>query len=623
MWPLKVRRCFLIFRTFLTTLRARFLLGFICLGIVMTVFFFLYFYQFASEQILRQVGESQSIRIKNAVRISDSELSEFNSFLYWLIANGDLEALLNAHDLNSIESIRYKRSFYDSLNNIHLYSHVKQRINLLYITGENGTQIRYGKNAYNMDIDRLRSYDWYKQAEKTNGSIAFYPCIPNFNMVPLISTYQEADEYVTPVFKYLKYGVSSQILGKMVVLVDSNILLSDMSELSDGMIDMCVDSAGNVLAASDFGRVGSNLSAEAYYQTALKNGNGTFTALVNNVQHLVTTCGSANSANLFISIVPVNQITHSVSSIIRSCILSLGIMLIFVFIISFYLSSNFTKPINAVVQRINEISNGVFHHEGLSLQRWNVQEIQFLSGRLIIMEQKLKRLLEAEVQREKEKRNLEIQILQAQISPHFLNNTLSIIRMMAIIQGSQGIADMLENLSTIIAATLQNSSEKITLREELSIVNAYVSIHRIRYHGRIEYELSVADESLLDAMILKFTLQPIIENAIFHGIVPKNQLGHIRLTVTQKEQDIEIAVSDDGVGFSEEKKKCILNKSIIGQDGVLHGIGLSNVNKRLKLVYGAKYGISFPESDEDTIIVILLPTEKQPRKEATHESFDG
>lgn len=622
MQQVKTNRLSSFFRSFLTTLRGRFLLGFIALGIAMALIFFFYFRTFASNQIIQQTSENQSIRIENAIRMSDRELSEFNEFIYWIISNNDLEQFLLSDDPSAMEAVRSRRTFYNTLSNLNLYSTVKQRINLLCITGKNGSLIRFGKNAYNMDISRLAEYGWYADAHQTNGSIVFYPAMKNFNMIPLVSTYQP-DEYVTPVFKYLKYGMSSEIVGEVIILIDSNMLLNREIELSSKMVDLYVDSSGCILASSDVALVGTSLSDEPYYCKALKNENGTFTSEISGVRHLITSFKSQSTGGMMLSIVPIHHVTNSMSSIFNSCILMLGVLLLFVFLISLYLSSNFTKPVNAVVHRINEISNGIFHTEKLELHRWNVREMEFLSERLTIMEANLQRLLESEINREKERRMLEIQILQAQISPHFLNNTLSTIRMMATIQGSQGIAAMLQNLSTIIAATLQNSSEKITLRQELSIVSAYSSIQRIRYHGRIEFAQYITDKSLLDTMILKFTLQPIIENAIFHGIVPKNQLGHIFLKVERLNDNIQISISDDGVGFSKEKKDCILTPPSIGADGALHGVGLYNIDRRLKLVYGEKYGISLPSDNAVTTVAVLLPIEFPADKEANHESSNG
>lgn len=257
----------------------------------------------------------------------------------------------------------------------------------------------------------------------------------------------------------------------------------------------------------------------------------------------------------------------------------------------------------------------------MNMAAWNVEEVRFLSARLDVMEYKLQNLIRERVVREQEKRDLEIQMLQSQISPHFLNNTISSIRMMATIQGAQSIERMLEGLSTILASTLERSAEQITLRDELKVVDAYIYIQRIRYHGRIKYELKLEDESLLDCLIVRFTLQPLIENAIFHGVVPKNEIGCITLSIRQDGENLSFIVADDGVGIPPEKAEGLLNGPKTNDHRILHGFGLSNVNRRLKLIYGENYGLSIISISGLTQIAITIPY-KISHGEETDESID-
>lgn len=592
-----------------SSIRTRFLLGFICLSLVVSLIFVFYFYTISARQIIQSVGDSQSQRINNSVRIADIELSEVNSFLYWLIANEDLKDLLLRSPSDLGRFYGAKQSFYEDLNNIHLYRQVKNRINALYILGNNGLQIRFGKNAYNTDLSSLLSDDWYHRAVQSSGGIEWYPAIKNYSMVPLISTAAQLSDYIVPVFKYVKYGISDQIVGQIILLLDSDLLLYSTTDASDSTVDMVVDASGTVLACTHPDVAGLSVSDEAFYQKALMKRDGFFTVGVNGSSHLITSSHSSVSSNLLISLMPVSAVTQSMRSIMQSCLLCLGIVMGFSILASTYLSANLSRPIREVVGRIDEISQGVFHNQPLKLPTWNIEEIAFLSSRLDVMERNLQTLIHERVVREQEKRVLEIRTLQSQISPHFLNNTISSIRMMATMQGSEGIARMLEALSTIIASTVQNSAEKVSLRDELSVVDAYLFIQRIRYRGKVSCEVHVTDESLLQCQILKFTLQPIVENAIFHGIAPKNSFGHIIIDIGKRKEDIRLSVADDGVGIAPERVESLLNGPVRDDGGILHGIGLSNVNRRLKLVYGEQYGLSIPLCPGLTKIVILIPTE--------------
>lgn len=605
----KKRRLFLP----LSSIRTRFLFGFVFLSATVCIILFIYFYIHARNQIIASVGESQSLRISGAARIVDAEVNQIDNFLYWLITSDDLEALLTVEDPSSLPYSAHMQKLYSDLNNIHLYSLAKKRINLLYIRGANGLTLRWGLNAYNIDPERIFQDDWYHHALSSNGAILWFPAIPNYSRVPLVSTLSRPSAYVLPVFKYVKYGTSEHILGEIILLLDSQTLVYSGAQ-TEGALDMMVDADGTVLAANDFSYVGRNLSQEPFYRS-LSLEEGAFRGSLDGVPSLITSCPTANGHRM-ISFLSIDIVTGTQQTFLRSYGLCFIIVCAFVVAMSLYLSANFTRPIQAVTERIEDISHGVFHQTPLELPKWNVDEIVHLSGRLDVMEQNIQQLIDERVIREREKRSLEIQMLQSQISPHFLYNTISSIRMMATLQGSQGIARMLDSLSVILSTALRNSGERVTLQAELSVVDAYIFIQRIRYHGRIRYELDVKDPSLLDCLITRFTLQPLIENAIFHGLVPKNDFGQIVLTIERLGDTIRLTVTDDGVGLAESAKRQLSDDGPDESRFSGHGFGLRNVDRRLKLVYGEAYGLTILSSGRPTQIAVTIPVQRQAEQQA-------
>lgn len=207
---------------------------------------------------------------------------------------------------------------------------------------------------------------------------------------------------------------------------------------------------------------------------------------------------------------------------------------------------------------------------------------------------------------EKTKQELQYQILQSQINPHFMYNTLNTIKWMATIQGADGIADVSVALSHLLK-NVAHSETIIRLREELSLVDDYFTIMQYRYGGNIRLIKDIQDESLLDCYIPLFTLQPIVENAIFHGIEPKGK-GTIQIVIARKVDDMELSVTDDGVGMDEAAiHKVLFEPSDDPQEFFRH-IGISNVNQRLKLTYGEAYGITITsEPGTYTTMRIILP----------------
>ena len=185
-------------------------------------------------------------------------------------------------------------------------------------------------------------------------------------------------------------------------------------------------------------------------------------------------------------------------------------------------------------------------------------------------------------------------MLRAQINPHFIYNTLNSIKMMAVMQGSRGIQNMTEALGSILRSSLSKAEEQITLREELALLEQYIYIQNIRYKGNIEYEVDVQDESLLDLRLQRFLLQPLIENAILHGIeAAPHHGGTVRLTAWREKREIYISVEEDGAGIPPE----ILQRLQRHEQVTQGSIGVHNVDERLRMLYGEDCGLSF-ESEE-------------------------
>ena len=209
---------------------------------------------------------------------------------------------------------------------------------------------------------------------------------------------------------------------------------------------------------------------------------------------------------------------------------------------------------------------------------------------------------------ERQKRDYEYQMLQSQINPHFLYNTLNSIKWMATAQNAPGIAEMTTSLARLLKNISKSAAALIPLEQELSLIQDYFMIQKYRYGGTIALVLEVGDKSLLACQIVKFTLQPIVENAIFHGIEPKGA-GTITIRILQPGgQDIRIDVTDDGVGMPPELASRLLQENAPTKHSFFKEIGIYNVHRRLQYEFGERYGLQVQsEPGRYTTISILLP----------------
>ena len=223
------------------------------------------------------------------------------------------------------------------------------------------------------------------------------------------------------------------------------------------------------------------------------------------------------------------------------------------------------------------------------------------------MVEQMQLLMQQEYEYGTEIKNAELKALQAQVNPHFLYNTLDMIYWFAKENMVNEIETSVRSLSTFYRIGLSSGKEIITLRDELSQSKAYMAIWNLRLQDAIIYECKV-DDTLLDCLIIKTTLQPIIENAVSHGIREKDiPTGRISINVWADFDDLLITIEDDGVGIDSETLTK-LNTDVLIRESVGHGYGVHNVQSRLQLYYGSAYGLKFSSTiGKGTCVTIRIP----------------
>ena len=216
---------------------------------------------------------------------------------------------------------------------------------------------------------------------------------------------------------------------------------------------------------------------------------------------------------------------------------------------------------------------------------------------------RIQELMEQVRQEEITLRKTELNALQAQINPHFLYNTLDSIAWMCEEDRTKEAVEMVNALARLFRISISRGHELITLEREVEHAKSYLKIQNYRYKNQFTYEFDV-EESCLSYLCNKITLQPIIENAIYHGIDRMVEEGCIQIRIEEEETAIRMTVTDNGVGMSEEQCKEILHR----EAGERTGIGIKNVNDRIRIYFGEEYGLHITsELDEGTCVEIRIP----------------
>nr|WP_240160001.1 sensor histidine kinase [Paenibacillus aceris] len=274
----------------------------------------------------------------------------------------------------------------------------------------------------------------------------------------------------------------------------------------------------------------------------------------------------------------------------------------FVIFFSNFLANVITRPIVQLTKKINTIEEGNLEVE---FREMSQNEIGVLNRGIRDMICRIKQLLTEIENVQEKKRKAELDALQFQIRPHFLYNTLYSIMHLIEMDEKKNASRMVSALSDFFRISISKGSEIIPFSQEIEHINHYFTIQELRYGDSFTYEIDL-DPAILDHQIVKLTLQPLVENAIYHGMKHIRNKGHISIKGIIQDDDCVIRIEDNGAGMSAEqlaKVNASLSDKHTGEGGA--GFGIYNVHKRLQLNYGTKYGLSY-ESNPGTGTVVIV-----------------
>ena len=271
--------------------------------------------------------------------------------------------------------------------------------------------------------------------------------------------------------------------------------------------------------------------------------------------------------------------------------------------INAFISDKISNPIKSLDGSVREIESGNLDVEILPSGSY---EVEHLGKSIKNMLGRIKVLMSDLVAEHNAKRKSEFDTLQSQINPHFLYNTLDIIVWMIENENSDKAVNIVTALAKFFRISLSKGKNIITVKDEVEHVRNYLMIQNMRFKNRFEYSIDV-DEKVLSYSSLKLMLQPLVENAIYHGMEFMDGDGEIDVKVFKEDDSLYFTITDNGLGMSEDMVETLLSKDFVpSKKG--SGIGVKNVNERIKLYFGSEYGLKVEsEPDEGTKITIHLP----------------
>ncbi|WP_270395640.1 cache domain-containing sensor histidine kinase [Mediterraneibacter massiliensis] len=465
-----------------------------------------------------------------------------------------------------------------------------------------------GKSVINRGASTLNPYisvseqEWYKAVKKESEEIH----ITSSHVQNMI--YNQYDWVIT-----LSRGIENQETKEVegVFLIDMNYatidsLCSSVSQGKKGYIYV-LDKNGEIIYHPQQQLIYSGLKTELIEEVLKKKGvNGSFVSDTGNGRKLYTVSTSEDTGWTVVGVADMSELMKEGKELTRLYIL---LALFFLAVGVFFarlLSRTITRPIVSLEAAMKEVEKGHFE-SALMAENGGQAEIRGLGESFHIMVQEIQSLMEENVKEQKKKRKAEMQALQAQINPHFLYNTLdSIIWMAESGKHNKEVVRMTSALSRLFRQSIGNAEELVLIRQELGYIETYLTIQEMRYRDKLAFDIKL-EEEIENEKIVKLTLQPLVENAIYHGIKYIEGPGKIEIRGYYEQEDVVIEIRDNGAGMTKEELEHIFDKKTYTPGS--GGVGVRNVQNRLQLYYGAEYGLHYvSEKGSGTTVYVRIPT---------------
>jgi len=481
-------------------------------------------------------------------------------------------------------------------------------------------EIRYMKfYAYNKTIVNNGDFDsisdkiiktwWYQQCIEIRGKTAW-----NY-----ISLNEPTNSNCFSLIRLVK-SIAGTPIGVLTIGINQNYLNNIVEQ--EQFNTMIIDDKGYIIAAKNKSKVGSKINNIKMSIPIQNVDNGIFEAEYNNEKSKIIvnsfTPTDSNSRIKIISIFRVESIVKDANqaSLLGYLVIAGSLLLAFCLIMLF--TNMIGKRLRSLSKQIHQLSLGNFDAE---CYIHGNDEIGNLSMDFNTMVKNLKKLVHEVYEVNLQKTNLLMQqkdikfrMLANQINPHFLFNSLETIRMQAHCNGQEEISDIIKLLGKLIRRNLEMGTEPIALYDELDMVKGYLQIQKFRFRERLDYNITL-DDTLSEQKILPLIIQPIVENAVVHGLESKADSGNININIYVEGKTVHIIVKDNGIGINEIDLQRIYLYMDKLEDTPGKKIGLRNIHQRIKLYYGEDFGVSiFSHPNTGTTVDITIPIDDTNNK---------
>ena len=547
--------------------------------------------KFTNTSIFENSSEYTHTIIQQMNQNIDSYIDYMENIAYLISSNEDVQDYLFDEKIDN-------EGRYRILNQLQTILDSRSDIRNVGIISKNGRMlINDGSKSVNQDLD-LNTQEWYATAlEKPNG-----PILTSSHVQHIISG--ERPWVIT-----LSRGIrdrSGSGEKEGVFFIDLNYSaiseLCDQSTVGTKGYAFILDAKGNIVYHPQQQQLYNELQTENI-SLIMDTDEDTVLTGTGNDGKLYSISRSGKTGWTVVDCTSVRELLRKSRQAQSVYVLTAIILVIVALLFSRFMARSITLPIQKLRDSMKKVQEGDFSVSDVVVDSKN--EIGSLTKSFYVMTHRIHELMEQNVHEQEEKRKSELKALQSQINPHFLYNTLDSIIWMAEGKKNEEVVLMTASLARLLRQSISNEDEVVPIANEVEYARGYLTIQKMRYKDKLEFQIEV-DSSILYIPLIKLVLQPIIENAIYHGLKYKESKGLLIVKGFMKDGNAVLQVIDDGVGMDEETLAHIYDKHKVNYHS--NGVGVYNVQKRLKLYYGEDYGITYTsELGKGTTATITIP----------------
>ena len=534
------------------------------------------------EKLSASISQTLSMINLNMV----SEIEKYQYLCGSICISEEIKKGLLKKDMTDMEKNQAMLEIQNMIRNKIIYPAQAKNITVYDTDGNIFYDLGYD-GFYQEDVDRILS-----QLEEQDQDVWAY-----------VHTYRDRNILVLGRRIYEHYS-KSRVIGYTLISIEEKIFSKTVLEpvgLSDSSNIMYMNLDGTVLSSWNRSiALGEKTDEELLkkIQERLPKKTDSFSIHENGEEQLVTYIFNKNLNQLFVYTMPYHYINSEVYAMLKQILVVVMFLVLLCIGIVAMVYQGIMSPIKRMLEFCREVSEGKL---SVRIQDKHKDELSRLSGSMDHMADTIEHLMDQQKTQEKKKRELELQMLQYQLNPHFLFNTLNSLRFVAAMHKDQIVSDGIQALSSLLQNTLTNKNEYITIQEELENLENYFSILRIRYAGSFEYSFHVEEDELLSCLVPKLILQPLAENSVMHGSSDNGTVMEIQITCWRENKDVMIELSDDGKGFE-------VTDDALAPHPERKRIGVANVNDRIQLNFGRKYGLKInSQPGKGTTCTLTLP----------------